>query len=505
MSVNQKILLLTDQPYGPFAAHLNLLYPDRVTVMDFTAESLAAIELAAFSHVVTRVSHRRCLARLDFAALREYAAGGGQVACGLAEYAAARGLTVTKSVVLSGEPEPAILIRREGDLTRGFAVGDTTPWFGKVSHAPTNDNNPNQYFQRQIFGLEESDTLSLMGLSTINAGAVLIEEQVGQGRIMALDFLSPMEPYYDSWGSTNKYLFLGNFIGGTVRYGKQYPRKLPYDELRQEMQQLALRHPRLSYGEEGTGSDGRPLASLSIGHPDRPAFLFSNGIHGWEWEAGYGLLHLMELLAGDTPPEGLAPDDFYLKVIPQLNPFGYDHDFRQNANGVDLNRNFPCGWESYEGGDDVYQPWDFDYKGPAPASEPETQIVIRLMEEIKPVVLLDFHTAHFIFCKTGAGDQTLQDAIHEEVKARWQDRYLLQRPYSTEYQQANMEPSATYGEVPHLVCEGARRGIPASVLIEMSGNRTRSQALVMNTDLTIEICLAALHQGLAYHNPSAKD
>jgi hypothetical protein len=264
------------------------------------------------------------------------------------------------------------------------------------------------------------------------------------------------------------------------------------------MQQIAQANPRVTYAEEGTCSDGRPLASLSLGNPGKPAFLFTNGIHGWEWEAGYGLLHLIELLADDTPPEGLSLDDFHLKVVPQLNPFGYDHDFRHNANGVDLNRNFPCGWEQYAGGDDVYQPWDFDYKGAAPASEPETQIAMRLMEELKPVILLDFHTAHYIFCKTGAGDQTLQDAIHEDVRARWKDRYVIQRPYSTEYQQANMDAVTTYGEAPHLVCHGAAVGIPGSILIEMSGNRTGAQALVMNTDTTIEICLAALHHGLRY-------
>ena len=56
---------------------------------------------------------------------------------------------------------------------------------------------------------------------------------------------------------------------------------------------------------------------------------------------------------------------------------------------MDVNRNFPCGWEDYVGGDDVYQPWDFDYKGPLPASEPETQIAMRLMEEVAPVCLLE--------------------------------------------------------------------------------------------------------------------
>jgi hypothetical protein len=493
-----QILLLTDQPSGAFAAHLGLLYPGRLTVADFTTTAHDAATLKQYSHVVTMVTHRSRLGKLDYAALREYAASGGTVASCLAEYAASLGLSVTKTVVPDGDKQPSIRIRRESDITFGFAVGDVTPWFGKVSGATTNCNNTNQYFQRQIMGLVETGGISILGVSTLNAGAVLIEERVGSGRIMALDLLSLKEPFFDSWGSTNKYLFLGNLIGSTVHYGKHYARKLPYDELRLHMQQIAQANPRVTYHEEGPCSDGRPLASLSLGNPDRPGFLFTNGIHGWEWEAGYGLLHLVESLTADNPPEGLSIDDFYLKVVPQLNPYGYDHDFRHNANGVDLNRNFPYGWEQYAGGDDVYQPWDFDYKGPAPASEPETQIVMRLMEEIKPVVLLDFHTAHYILCKTGQGDQPLQDAIHEDIKARWKDRYLIQRPYSTEYQQANMDAVTTYGEAPHLVCYGAETGIPGSILIEMSGNRTGAHALVMNTDTTIDVCLAGLHNGLRY-------
>jgi len=41
-------------------------------------------------------------------------------------------------------------------------------------------------------------------------------------------------------------------------------------------------------------------------------------------------------------------------------------------------------------------------------------------------------------------------------------------------------------------------GIPGSILIEMSGNRTGTHGLVMNTDTTIDICLAAIQNGLKW-------
>lgn len=497
MSTPLSVCLLTDAPGDPFCKSVALLYPGRTAVLDFSKEEHGAEVLARHTHVVVHAVRPQNTGALNFAAVREYVAAGGTAACGLAEYARDRGLQLTKTFVLDGAEEPGIRIRVANDITRGFAVGDVTPWFGKVSHAPQNGNNPNQYYQRQILGLNEGRGVSILGLSTLNAGAVLIEERLGQGRLMALDFRSLIfEPYFDSYGCTNKYLFLGNLINGSVRYGKHYARKLPYDDLRREMQELAARFPRLTYAEEGSCSDGRPLASLSLGTPGRPAFLFTNGIHGWEWEAGYGLLHLAELLAGDAPPEGLNPAQYYLKLVPQLNPFGYDHDVRQNANGVDLNRNFPCAWDEYVSCEDLSVPWDFDYKGPSPASEPETRIVQRLIAEMQPRCLLDFHTAHYIFCKTTPGDAALMDAIHAAIRTRWRDRYLIGRPYATTYEQAGMDAVTTYRPAPHLVCYAAAAGVPAAVLIEMSGNRTKTQGLVMVTDTTIEACLAAMTVGL---------
>jgi hypothetical protein len=497
MPRHRRICLLTNAPQSAFAINLGLLYPGRVTTLDFTREPQGREALAKFGAVVTMVTHREALPKLDYEAVRAYADRGGVVVSCLAEYAHSLGLSVTKSLALDGGTLPAVRVRECCEVTRGFALGDELLWFGKVSGATYNDCNPNQYYQRQIMGLEALPGVTILGISNLNGGAVLVEERVGRGRLVAMDLLSLKEPFYDSWGSTNKYLFLANTLTGAVRYGKHYPRKLPYDELLDHMRDLAARHPALTFTEEGPVSDGRPLGSLSVGNPQAPAFLFTNGIHGWEWEAGYGLLHLAELLAGDVLPEGLLRDRFFAKIIPQLNPYGYDHDFRHNANGVDLNRNFDYGWEDYVGGDDVYQPWDFDYKGPQPGSEPESQIVMRLIHELKPVCLLDFHTAHYIFCKPHRGDRRLMNAIHTEAKRRLKDRFLIQRPYSTEYCQVNMDRAVDWlSPTPHLIHWAAEAGVPAPILIEMSGNRNLTQALVMNTDTTIEICLAAMKQCL---------
>ena len=194
-------------------------------------------------------------------------------------------------------------IEIEIDVTRGFAVGDVVWWYGTVTSAP-DQTYANQMFQRQIMDVDTSGSVTVLGVSNLNSGAVMLEEKVGEGRIVAMDLVSPVRPWYNSWGSTNKYLFLGNIVGNAVRYGKHYPERLSYDGFVDLMFDTAERYPDLHIEDEGRSSDGRPIYSLNIGDEANPTMCFGAAIHGWEWENAYGLLRLAEVLCRNPDVEG---------------------------------------------------------------------------------------------------------------------------------------------------------------------------------------------------------
>jgi protein MpaA len=104
-----------------------------------------------------------------------------------------------------------------------------------------------------------------------------------------------------------------------------------------------------------------------------------------------------------TPPAvrglldaAIAPD-VEVWLVPVANPDGSAAGMRCNANGVDLNRNFA--WE-----------WRPDDGGPAPLSEPESQVLAELVEWVQPDVVIWVHQPLGYVSAIGVTSSALEQA-----------------------------------------------------------------------------------------------
>ncbi len=132
----------------------------------------------------------------------------------------------------------------------------------------------------------------------------------------------------------------------------------------------------------------RPIVALVRGPNDAPRKILVVGcIHGNEC-AGLAIVSALErapLVKG-----------VQLWLVPEMNPDGTAADTRQNADGVDLNRNFPYQWEKVTG--PTY------YSGPRALSEPETRAAVRLIRRIRPAVTIWYHQ-HMDLVDMAGGDR----------------------------------------------------------------------------------------------------
>ncbi len=123
--------------------------------------------------------------------------------------------------------------------------------------------------------------------------------------------------------------------------------------------------------------------------------LLVGGIHGDEYSSVSIVFKWMNTL--DRHHSGL----FHWQVVPLLNPDGLlrRRSQRMNANGVDLNRNFPTpDWERKS-----RHYWEVRtrrnprrYPGPAPLSEPESRWLVALIERFRPDVIVSVHAPYGI-------------------------------------------------------------------------------------------------------------
>jgi hypothetical protein len=123
--------------------------------------------------------------------------------------------------------------------------------------------------------------------------------------------------------------------------------------------------------------------------------LLLGGIHGDEYSSVSIVFKWMKIL--EQHHSGL----FHWRIAPLVNPDGLlrDDSTRVNANGVDLNRNFPMpNWLA-----ETSHYWEVRtarnprrYPGTAAISEPETRWLVEEIERFRPDVIVSVHAPHGI-------------------------------------------------------------------------------------------------------------
>ncbi len=143
----------------------------------------------------------------------------------------------------------------------------------------------------------------------------------------------------------------------------------------------------------GRSVRGRPLLLRDVVSPQaRLKVLVLGGMHGDELSSTSLVLHWIA-----TARE--IPSNVHWRFVPLINPDGMllDRPQRTNANGVDLNRNFPTpNWDK-EASFYWNQRTRKDprrYPGPKPLSEPESRWVHNEMDQWKPDLIVSVHAPY---------------------------------------------------------------------------------------------------------------
>ena len=211
-------------------------------------------------------------------------------------------------------------------------------------------------------------------------------------------------------------------------------------DLEEDLSQLKERYSDvLDYRTFGQSADGKPLYAVTLGNPDAArSFLITAAIHGREYiTAQLAMIRVEEWLTRlDDPFPGLEDTTYRqilsrvrIEIVPMVNPDGvmlseegldslhsaslkesvravyasdldagvtrlsledYLQYWKANASGTDLNRNYDADWVSYKG---MYVPSMANYKGPSPASEPETRAMTGLVGSLPGLMgILCLHT-----------------------------------------------------------------------------------------------------------------
>lgn len=199
-------------------------------------------------------------------------------------------------------------------------------------------------------------------------------------------------------------------------------------EIEALLKEFHARYPKLTQLKEvGKSLQGRSIWAISISNQEnslprsKPSILFNGMHHAREVMGPEVALDIIETLLNGYGKDTKIThwvDANQIWVLPMFNVDGNnivwsnDNMWRKNARGnygVDLNRNYPFGWGSCNGssGNKSAQ----DYRGESAGSEPETQVMMNLVKEIRPVFDISYHSySELVLYPFGCDGQRTQNA-----------------------------------------------------------------------------------------------
>lgn len=192
--------------------------------------------------------------------------------------------------------------------------------------------------------------------------------------------------------------------------------------IKAELIQQVARHRQIASLEViGQTVNGQDIVGVKVtvnanSTPDgqRPTTVDIGAQHAREWITPEMNTRLLDFILdgyGSNPTITNLVQQTEMWFIPVANPDGYDFSFEEGqrlwrknlrdndgdgmiapGDGVDLNRNYPTKWGYDNEGSSPAQASEA-YRGPGPASEPETQALDNLFARITPQFFVNYHSA----------------------------------------------------------------------------------------------------------------
>jgi hypothetical protein len=248
-----------------------------------------------------------------------------------------------------------------------------------------------------------------------------------------------------------------------------------YSETEAYLDSIAAAFPAITTEKDSIGAslEGRALWAIKVSDnpdvdEDEGEILFDGVTHAREIMTVEMCLHYLNYLCSNYGVDPLATflvDNREIWFVPIVNPDGFVYNETTNPNGgglwrknrrlnaggcygVDNNRNYSVGWGGINGSPD---PCNEQYRGTAPNSEPENQVMEAFIDSRQFTVHQSFHSAAALVLLPWGYDHTVQTPDDSLLRAIGDEMardsgYLVGQPGEVLYNAAGNAFDWSYGE-----------------------------------------------------------